>query len=211
MDITKVLESMARSIIQATKKMIDNADYDRSSAGRIVGIDGHNYTVEAFGGRYVVYCPQLLTLNQSVVVTAPQNNFNKLFISPDAPYDILTDIGVVADLTTTAKTIVPAVNELKTLANTKLGMYYSSRAQSNASIHYQNATLSFTTSEQTTHVEFIAPFASTCWGVFTQIRSGFTTVNPHISIANKTATGCDFVYSANAAFQVVVDFIAIGI
>ena len=90
MDITQALESMAQSIVQSVKKMIDGASYDRSSVGRIVSIEGHNYTVEAFGGRYVVYCPQLLTLNQSVVVTAPQNNFNKLYITPDVPYSSST-------------------------------------------------------------------------------------------------------------------------
>lgn len=80
-DYSKMLEVMSTTIIQAAKRLIDGANFDRSSVGKIVSIDGHNYTVNAFGGEYVVYSPLFFAVNESVVVTAPQNNFSKLLLS----------------------------------------------------------------------------------------------------------------------------------
>lgn len=111
----------------------------------------------------------------------------------------------------TATTAGAEISTLNQNLALKTGFYYSTTAKSGVSIHYQAVSLTFAASEKTTHVTFEAPFTSACWAVFAQMSSGYTTTNPHISIANKTTTGCDFVYSANTAFTVVVDFIAIGI
>ena len=110
----------------------------------------------------------------------------------------------------TATTAGAEISTLNQNLALKTGFYYSTTAKSGVSIHYQSVSLPFLTTEQTAHITFEAPFTSACWAVFVQMISGYTTTNPHISITNKTTTGCDFVYSANTAFTVVVDFIAIG-
>ncbi len=109
-----------------------------------------------------------------------------------------------------ATSIQSAINALNTALSAKTDFYYSTAAKNGGSIHYQAVSLTFAASEKTTHVTFEASFATKCAGVFTQIESGYTTTNPHIAVTNKTATGCDLVYSANTAFTVVVDLLAIG-
>lgn len=81
MDYNKLVDLLSRTIVDAVNTMIAKAKFDRSSTGIIKKAEGGLYTVQVFGGEYHIRSPLSFTEGQTVTVTAPQNNFNKLYIS----------------------------------------------------------------------------------------------------------------------------------
>lgn len=77
-----IVESLSKVIIDTVYRIGEKLPYDKSTEGVIVGIEEDKYTVNAFGKTYTVYSSYDFELNQTVIVTAPQNNFKRLNIRP---------------------------------------------------------------------------------------------------------------------------------
>ena len=81
MDNSKELANVIAScVVQSVQKILATASFDKSSVGVITAVDGNDYTVAAFGGRYTVSTKLEFSLYQKVAVVAPQGNFSKLYM-----------------------------------------------------------------------------------------------------------------------------------
>lgn len=63
------------------KKMISNANYDRTCIGYALKESANNKCeVNAFGGTYTVKCDITVAAGKKVRVKKPQNNINEMYI-----------------------------------------------------------------------------------------------------------------------------------
>lgn len=76
------IKVLVKCTVDATKKLLAKARFDRTSIGVITDISGNVYTVAVFGGTYSIQSSQLFNINQRVAVTAPQNDFKHLLLRP---------------------------------------------------------------------------------------------------------------------------------
>lgn len=79
-NIDELIKTLSKSIIDAVEEKIKKAKFDKTSIGIVKEVAGNNYTVNAFGGTYVIKSSEKFKVNQHVAVTAPQSNFNNLIM-----------------------------------------------------------------------------------------------------------------------------------
>lgn len=78
------INTISRSIIQAAKQLISDATFDKTYQGRITEVLANNqYKVAIYGNEYTAYssCGLTFKMNDSVWLTAPQNDFDSIYIS----------------------------------------------------------------------------------------------------------------------------------
>lgn len=65
----------------ATKKLISQAGFDRTSIGQVVGVNGDgSYRVAAFSGTYTLPYKEQLKVGDIVRVKVPQNIWKDMYI-----------------------------------------------------------------------------------------------------------------------------------
>lgn len=78
------INTLSKSIIQSFKQLIEKATFNKDYQGRITQVLANNqYKVTIFGNEYSTYsaCGLIFKANDSVWVTAPQNDFDRIYIS----------------------------------------------------------------------------------------------------------------------------------
>lgn len=80
MDYGEVIDVMVDSLLSAFYTIVEKLPFDKSTFGVIVKVEENNYTVSAFGKEYKIYSKNKFDLGERVVVTAPQNDFKRLYI-----------------------------------------------------------------------------------------------------------------------------------
>lgn len=74
------MKTLAVNIKEAAQKIVRDAEFDKTGIGTVTGVVDGGYKVQAFGGEYIIYDSGGYGIGQTVTVTAPQNNFNKLYM-----------------------------------------------------------------------------------------------------------------------------------
>lgn len=74
------MKALAVNIKEAAQKIVRDAEFDKTGIGTVTGVVDGGYKVQAFGGEYIIYDSGGYGIGQTVTVTAPQNNFNKLYM-----------------------------------------------------------------------------------------------------------------------------------
>ncbi len=78
---TDGISMFVEKLYVAVKKLISQAEFDRTSIGQVLEVNGENkYTVAAFGGRYTLTYKSQLKVGDVVRVKIPQNIWKDMYI-----------------------------------------------------------------------------------------------------------------------------------
>ena len=81
MNYSNVIDTIVKSVLDAISYTITTLPFDKTSTGKILKVNGHNYTVAVFGKEYVIYSSRDFKVGQQVAVTAMQNDFKRLIMT----------------------------------------------------------------------------------------------------------------------------------
>lgn len=80
-DDSSGISVFVEKLYSATRKLISQAEFDRTSVGQVIKVNGGNmYTVAAFGGQYTLYYRSQLKVGDVVRVKLPQNVWKDMYI-----------------------------------------------------------------------------------------------------------------------------------
>lgn len=79
-DYNEVVTVIAKTVIDAVKRIVSNLSFDKTTFGIILKANGTEYTVSAFGKEYVIISQKTFSVGQRVAVTAPQSDFKHLIM-----------------------------------------------------------------------------------------------------------------------------------
>lgn len=81
MNYSGVVDTIVKTVLDAISHTISSLPFDKTSTGKILKVDNHNYTVAVFGKEYMIYSSKEFKVGQQVAVTAMQNDFKRLIMT----------------------------------------------------------------------------------------------------------------------------------
>lgn len=103
---SSALDALTKVIVDTVKKIIGDANFDKSAQGVVKAVNGNTYTISVFGSTYDITTDQVYSVGQKVIVTALQGNMQRLVCSPD-------NIGTMHTINSQVKTVDDRLNDLE--------------------------------------------------------------------------------------------------
>lgn len=103
---SSALDALTKVIVDTVKKVIGDANFDKSAQGVVKAVNGNTYTISVFGSTYDITTDQVYSVGQKVIVTALQGNMQRLVCSPD-------NIGTMHTINSQVKTVDDRLNDLE--------------------------------------------------------------------------------------------------